>query len=426
MPIAPRRSSASGALPATPDEEKQALDIKEDDIQNPSPLERTRSSTYGAVYEVPLNIGRANSGNDSDVYGWARSKDIMVLLEQDQPQWLHGLHVTREVADDILRRLGMHDGLFLVRERDSQGSNAKYALSMVVKGRPEHHLIYSLPNGTYSVTAARHVVGVDAARSLSDLIAQQCRKGTYLSRAICVPKRTREEEGFYPDWFHGNLPRDEARLRLTGTNIMDGKFLVRLSGDKKGGYKIVLSVVSHARIHHHIMVQKREWFINSLRLTGCFSLSDAINALAQPRADFTPTLRSFVRRPPQLVVSLFSDTLVVGPEKVPPPPDRSNTSSGSSGYDGKDEDGREEIESDININSGGDEGVDVDGGSTQPKREYLNSKEPRYLDAAEIFHSVEEMLGPNASEQMEQQSEEPSVPPLLKSSTLPRLRHEKS
>lgn len=55
--------------------------------------------------------------------------------------YFHG-HISRTEAETALRRAGLAPGLFLVREKDR---GRLYALSVVVKGNVQHHLVECRP-----------------------------------------------------------------------------------------------------------------------------------------------------------------------------------------------------------------------------------------------------------------------------------------
>lgn len=59
--------------------------------------------------------------------------------------------MTRAAAEKELADRGMGEGIFLVREKVRSASRAVYALSVVRRGKPRHHLLQKRMNSSWTL-----------------------------------------------------------------------------------------------------------------------------------------------------------------------------------------------------------------------------------------------------------------------------------
>lgn len=245
------------------------------------------------TYESPLNIG-IREVDTSDMYEWARGRDPL-CGDEEQPVWLHAPTMTRPYAEKILMRNGAGNGLFVLRAREEP--QYPWCLSVCIDKHIEHHLIKK-NDDSYEMEGARRFPAVEEAPNLNLLISHLAFTTDYvwLNAALYVPRRSQEQEGNMPEWFHHHASRADAVRRLSGHTMPLGRFLVRPS-TAPGCY--ALSVVKDNKVYHHLLrFSAGTWSVNDNLLKGCVSLVQCIEALRQPRDDFSPALTTFVRPPP--------------------------------------------------------------------------------------------------------------------------------
>ncbi|XP_034752860.1 tyrosine-protein kinase SYK [Etheostoma cragini] len=200
-------------------------------------------------------------------------------------------NITREEAEDYLRKAGTTNGLYLLRQ--SRNYLGGFALSVLHSGRCYHYTIEREPNDTYAIVGGKshrspvdvidyHVQEMDG---LVCLLKKPCNRpknmqpkvgpfedlkeklireyvkqtwnlqGPALEQAI-ISQRPQLEKLISTTahekmpWFHGSITREGSEPRLQSGSRTNGKFLIR-QRDMNGSYALCLlheGQVMHYRI----------------------------------------------------------------------------------------------------------------------------------------------------------------------------------
>ncbi|XP_032396089.1 tyrosine-protein kinase SYK isoform X3 [Etheostoma spectabile] len=200
-------------------------------------------------------------------------------------------NITREEAEDYLKKAGTTNGLYLLRQ--SRNYLGGFALSLLHSGRCYHYTIEREPNDTYAIVGGKshrspvdvidyHVQEMDG---LVCLLKKPCNRpknmqpkvgpfedlkeklireyvkqtwnlqGPALEQAI-ISQRPQLEKLISTTahekmpWFHGSITRENSEPRLQSGSRTNGKFLIR-QRDMNGSYALCLlheGQVMHYRI----------------------------------------------------------------------------------------------------------------------------------------------------------------------------------
>ena len=173
-------------------------------------------------YALPVAVG--TTVTLLDTYGWARGYDILLDKTDTSPSWLHYSSLSRPLSEQILARFGRKDGAFLVRRRTTvhETDIGFYALSLVIKGCFQHHLIDLIKGGSYCMAESADLPQIRG-HNLGHFI-QTLSGFRLISHAVCIPTISSEEEGDIPEWYHPMCSKEGAVVQLE--SCVDGCFLV--------------------------------------------------------------------------------------------------------------------------------------------------------------------------------------------------------
>ncbi|KAG2466778.1 KSYK kinase, partial [Polypterus senegalus] len=198
-------------------------------------------------------------------------------------------NITREDAEDYLRKSGMTDGLYLLRQ--SRNYLGGFALSVSYNREVYHYTIEREMNGTFIIAGGK---SHDSPVELCDYHSQESDGLVCLLRKPCNrPKGVEPKTGPFEDlkehlireyvkqtwrlqgdalehaiisqkpqlekliattahekmpWFHGDISRDESESRLLQGQRINGKFLLR-QRDSNGSF--ALGLIHEGKVLHY-------------------------------------------------------------------------------------------------------------------------------------------------------------------------------
>ena len=164
------------------------------------------------------------------------------------PPWLHGT-ITRDEADALIRAQGMDNGRFLVRTHNIKD---KFALCVVYRGKPTHHLIEKNSNGYFCVNKKQYGGDHTTLAAAVNALKADDLPGWPVPLSLPVSRAGSEEGGGgggggggsgsastatastagasagTPSWLHpATVDKAEADAKLAAAGLDDGRFFAR-------------------------------------------------------------------------------------------------------------------------------------------------------------------------------------------------------
>eukprot|EP00040_Diaphanoeca_grandis_P028733 m.166808 g.166808 ORF g.166808 m.166808 type:complete len:781 (-) comp31439_c0_seq2:35-2377(-) len=235
-------------------------------------------------------------------------------------KWLCG-PITKEEAAAAAMVGGGVNGSFNVRTRP--GNEGEYALCVVYKGRPTHHLIS--PNDDGLLTVNKKLYGEH--QKVTDLVKWLSVQRPGWPVPLEFPKGTGGEADGPPAWLKGKISKEDIAESLQP--FENGKFAIR---EHTAPDSWALCVVYKERPTHHLIVFNDDGLltVNKKPYGGAKTLVELVDVLSQPTTPGWPV---------QLIVPKVQSKSVSKPTQQSKPKPPAGGGSGGGGAGGVSSDG---------------------------------------------------------------------------------------